>query len=51
MYDVTKLVSKAIFEELLMVLPTPRQKHFGRKRVLKQSVLTGILQVLVNGVA
>lgn len=50
-YDVTKLVNKVVFEELLMVLPTPRQKQYGRKRVSKQSVLIGILQVLVIGVA
>ena len=51
MYNVTKLVKQTVFEELLMVLPTPRQKQFGRKRVSKQSVLIGILQVLVIGVA
>lgn len=51
MYDVTKLVKQTVFEELLMVLPTPRQKQFGRKRVPRQSVLIGILQVLVIGVA
>ena len=51
MYNVTKLVKQTVFEELLMVLPTPRQKQFGRKRVSKQSVLTGILQVLVIGIA
>lgn len=50
MYDVTKLVKQTVFEDLLRVLPTPRQKRFGRKRVRKESLLTGVLQVLVNGV-
>jgi transposase len=34
----------------LKLLPTPRQKSRGR-RVTKEALLTGILQVLVNGVA
>ena len=51
MYDVTKLVSKCVFDFLLKVLPTPRQRKYGRKRVEKEALLNGILQVLVNGVA
>lgn len=51
MYDVTKLVPKKIFDELLRILPTPKQKRFGRKRCQKKALLNGILQVLVNGVA
>ena len=50
MYDVNKLVSKSVFDFLLGQLPSPRQKHFGRKRVEKDALLNGILQVLVNGV-
>lgn len=35
----------------MRILPTPRQHKRGRKRVTKQSVLNGVLQVLVNGIA
>ncbi|KKS39828.1 MAG: Transposase B [Candidatus Gottesmanbacteria bacterium GW2011_GWB1_43_11] len=48
-YDVTKLVSKKVFTNLLLVLPTPRQKRFGRKRVEKKPLIAGILQVLKHG--
>lgn len=51
MYNVTKLVPKMVWEELLKVLPTPRQRRFGRKRCRKEALLSGTLQVLVNGVA
>jgi len=51
MYDSTKLVKKKVWEELLQLLPTPKQKRYGRKRVSQQALLNGILQVLVNGVA
>lgn len=51
MYDVTKLVAQKVFEKLLAVLPTPRQRKEGRPRVAKEALLCGILQVLVNGVA
>lgn len=50
MYDITKLVSKKVFRELSRRLPTPKQKRRGRKRVKKEALLSGILQVLVNGV-
>jgi len=50
MYDHTKLVSRRVWQELLRVLPTPKQKQYGRKRLSKQALLNGILQVLVNGV-
>lgn len=50
MYDITKLVSLVVFEKLLRLLPTPRQKRRGRKRIAKHAFLNGILQVLVNGV-
>jgi len=41
---------KKIFDEILKVLPTPRQRRLGRKRCPKEALLNGILQVLVNGV-
>lgn len=50
MYDITKLVSKKVFRELIKRLPTPKQKKRGRKRVTKVALASGILQVLVNGV-
>jgi len=50
MYDITKLVSKKVFGELIKLLPTPKQQRRGRKRVKKKALLNGILQVLVNGV-
>jgi transposase len=50
MYDHTKLVSESVWEELLHVLPTPKQRQYGRKRLSKQALLNGILQVLINGV-
>lgn len=51
MYDVTKLVPQRVFEELLRILPTPRQKKEGRRRCSKETLLNGVLQFLVNGVA
>src|SRR3989338_2056582 len=51
MYDYTILVSEKVWQELLAILPTPRQNRFGRKRCSKESLLNGILQVLVNGTA
>lgn len=51
MYDVTKLVSQTVFDMLMKLLPTPKQQKRGRKRIAKQSILNGILQVLVNGIA
>ena len=51
MYDHTKLVSKKVFKELLKCLPTNRQQRLGRKRIAKEALLCGILQVLVNGVS
>lgn len=50
MYDITKLVPQKIIDELLVMLPTPRQKRYGRKRCSKRALLSGILQVLVNDV-
>src|SRR3990167_7629240 len=51
MYDTSKLVSNKLFKLLLETLPTPRQLRLGRRRVRKEALLSGILQVLVNGVA
>jgi len=51
MYDHTKLVSKRVWRELLRRLPSSKQKKRGRPRVKKESIVNGILQVLVNGVA
>ncbi len=50
MYDVTKLVKKEVYEQLLVLLPTPRQKRRGRKRARKESLVIGILQVLKHGI-
>lgn len=51
MYDITKLIPQKQFDILLQLLPTPQQKKEGRRRCLKESLLNGILQVLVNDVA
>lgn len=51
MYDVTKLVSKNQFDKLSQLIPTSQQKKEGRRRCVKESLLNGILQVLVNDVA
>jgi transposase len=51
MYDYTKLVDEEVFQELLRLLPTPKQKRFGRRRLKQEALLNGILQVLVNDVA
>lgn len=51
MYDSTKLLSRDNFNKLVALLPTPRQKKRGRKKVQKEPLIRGILQVLVNGVA
>lgn len=51
MYEYTKLIKKKLWKKLVSLLPTPRQKRMGRKRIKKESLVCGILQVLVNGVA
>lgn len=51
MYDITKLVSPFVFEELLKILPTPKQRREGRRRCSKEALLSGVLQFLVNGIA
>lgn len=50
MYDTTKLIPQEQFDELLRILPTPKQRRRGRPRVRKEALLNGILQVLVNDV-
>lgn len=50
MFDVTKLVSKKIFRKLMAILPTPKQQKEGRRRVQKEALVCGIVQVLKNGV-
>lgn len=51
MYDSSKLLPKSQFQQLVALLPTPRWKRNGRKPSNKEALVTGILQVLVNGVA
>ena len=50
MYDTSKLVSDEVFSYLLSVLPDPKQLKRGRKRVRKEALLSGILQVLRLGI-
>jgi len=50
MYNISKLISPCQFKKILAVLPTPKQKRRGRKRIEKSALLNGILQVLFNGV-
>lgn len=50
MYDINKLIKPQVFEELLKLLPTPRQKKRGRKRIKKRYLVLGIIQVLVLGI-
>lgn len=50
MYDISKLISPQVFEELLKCLPTPKQKERGRKRCDKVSLVSGIIQILVLGI-
>jgi transposase len=48
-YDGSKLLPKSQFQQLLKLLPTPRQNKRGRRHSKKEALLLGILQVLVNG--
>lgn len=50
MYDVSKIIDPCLFNQLLLLLPDPQQKKTGRHRCLKEALLFGILQVLINGV-
>ena len=49
MYDVTRLLPKAQFDQLLEILPTPKQKKSGRRRCHQKCLMIGILQVLILG--
>ena len=51
MYDSSKLLPKSQFCQLIKLLPTTREKRLGRRHSNKEALVTGILQVLVNGVA
>lgn len=51
MYEYTKLVQEEVWNKLLRILPTAKQRRLGRKKCKKEALLNGILQVLVNGVA
>lgn len=51
MYDSSKLLPKSQLHQLCQLFPTPRQLRRGRRRVSKEALLTGILQVLRNGCA
>lgn len=47
MYPVEKIIPREQFDQLIKLLPTPRQKRFGRKReCTKEALMCGILQVL-----
>lgn len=51
MYEITKLLSMEVFNDLLTILPKPKQKRYGRKRCKFEAILNGVLQILVNDVA
>lgn len=51
MYEITKLLPRCVFDDLLSILPKPKQKRYGRKKAKFEGILNGILQVLVNDVA
>src|SRR3989344_1815858 len=50
MYDVTKLVPIQVFNYLLNIVQTPKQLKRGRRRIKKELMLCGILQVLRLGI-
>jgi transposase len=50
MHHLNKLLPDDQFEKLTELLPTPRQKRFGRKRCQKEALISGILQVLILGI-
>lgn len=50
MYEVTRLLPKDQFQELVKRLPTPKWKGTGRKRCNKEALITGMLQVLKLGI-
>lgn len=50
MYNINKLISPLVFEELLSKLPEPLQKDRGRRRCDKRSLISGVVQILVLGI-
>lgn len=50
MYNINKLISPQVFEELLELLPTPKQRPKGRKRCDKRALVSGIIYVLKRSV-
>lgn len=50
MNNPNKLIRPWIFDELLRLLPSPKQKRFGRRRCSQEALLCGILQVLKLGI-
>lgn len=50
MYDINKLITPQVSEELITLLPTPKQKNRGRKRCQKECLFNGIIQVLRLGI-
>lgn len=50
MYNLNRLISPQILEELIRILPTPKQKPKGRKRCNKKALVLGIIYVLKRSV-
>ena len=50
MYNINKLVLPQVLEELLELLPTPKQKKTGRRRCDKKALVLGIIFVLKRAV-
>lgn len=51
MYDINKLLPKKQFKTLIRLLPKVKQKKEERRKVNKESLVNGILQVLINGIS
>lgn len=50
MYNINKLISPQVLEELLKLLPTPKQRPKGRRRCDKKALVLGIIYVLKRSV-
>jgi len=50
MYDINKLISSQVLDELIKVFPTPKQQLRGRKRCDKKALILGIIYVLKRDV-
>lgn len=50
MYDSTRLIPQTQFDQLMALLPDPRNKKTERKRCNKEHLLSGILQVMILGI-